>query len=158
MTRALVLLQRERRRTPGPWPPRQPRKPTVPPGDMSDEEEGRQIPVRFASDKVGPLVTTVGKAILGLVTYTTAVVAVVTWLSGNRFEHILGEKLGAFQLQLVNEYAKVKDVIPRGEYELRHSELIERNRQAFDRMTQGEERMNKLADRIQTLERQRMLR
>lgn len=138
MSRAFILLQHERRKTE--------RTVTLPP---------REIPVRDARDDAvsKPLVTTTGKVIGWLLILLTAVITVEGWLYSNRFETIVEKHFSEFELKLVREYATKNDTMSKREYDLRHAELIEQDRQLADRIGAAERRLDAVSERLILLER-----
>lgn len=149
MPRAFVLLNRERRQD---FETRQ----KVLAGEAvvlnGEESPKRIIPVQY-SDDPRPLVTTTAKVIGFLIVFITAVVAINGFILKSSFEATVDGRFDRFELRLTKEYALAKETMPRSEYELRHSELIQRDAQMTDRINELEKRMRELEGRTLSTER-----
>lgn len=141
MSRAFVLLDYDRRKVPR---------------TMTDK---REVPVQFPEGSNGsisrPLVTTTGKVIAWLVVLVTSIIALDGWLLSNRFESIVDRRFKEFELQLIRQYAQKGETMTRVEYDLRHNELIQMDKQLSDRMTNVEHRMETLGEKVGKLENRR---
>lgn len=107
-------------------------------------EHGRDIPVHYEGE---PIVTTTGK-MLSIVSALLGIILIVLtaygWILSNRFQHIVDERFSQSELRLTREYALKADVPTRIEYELRHTELIQRDAQQTDRINELEKRVRDL--------------
>ena len=107
-------------------------------------EHGREVPIHYENE---PIVTTVGK-VLGIIGSLLGIILIILtaygWLLSNRFQHIVDERFSQSELRLMREYALKSDVPTRVEYELRHTELIQRDAQQTDRMNELEKRIRDL--------------
>jgi hypothetical protein len=99
MNRAFVLINHERRRE-------STRRIT----NMAEGED-RQIPVRFPEDEK-PVVTTTMRAIIFLISYTSALVLAVAFI----FKFLVASEVTNLRLELARDYARRSDVVMRQEW------------------------------------------
>lgn len=137
MQRAFILLDHERRKNPRVTDPREPR-----------DDQIREIPIQFDREGISkPLVTTTAKVIAWLSALLVVVVSLTAWLNSEISRSIVDSRFDKFELRLINDYARKVDLqgyMPRTEYDLRHAELIEKDKQTINRVEDIEKRLREL--------------